>query len=189
MKKQLYEILEEAFDKLKMPEKYDFKILLKEPKKSKEFLVGFLKEPLFQKKYTYNVSLIESRARHSLICCLLGYYIINIFNISFEMIQVENFSAIWMLTSLYHDVGYFSRDIGNINLVFSETFSPCLLHDIEMFPCIQTNVMEHTVQDIINYDKYARDFHVNGKHEEVVDHGILGGMIAYENMNKKKSQI
>ncbi len=188
MDKNLYEVLENTFNKIIVNEKYTFEDVMAKEAICKKCLKSYLKEPLFEEGYGTNIKLVENRTRHSMITCLLGVYFADYLKINFRGVGGGSFRTTWLLTALYHDIGYFSEYIQDKNLVFSDIVENYLFSDVKEFKALDESVMFHTIEDIMNYDKYSRWFRINKNHVEIVDHGILGGVLSYESLLKKNSR-
>lgn len=101
----------------------------------------------------------------------------------------------WLITSLYHDKAYYSEHLKNGKINYRKTFKYFLLTDeytddrlesVVNFSNRYPNVLAHTYDHILSYDSYARSYHANNNDgAEKVDHGILGGIMVFNDLVRK----
>lgn len=180
-----------------------------EDKKSAEFITSLTGNFKFETPEEDNplYSVAQVRARHSAISFLMGLVFKNFYQLDKKIDKMlelkeheEIFQKLWLMTSLNHDRGYTSRLISNDNLDYKETFKWYLLTDsykearlecIKDFANKHRPVFAYTYDEILAYDHYAKCFHAgrcNGNESteiERVDHGILGGLIVFNELTKK----
>lgn len=104
------------------------------------------------------------------------------------------FLRLWMLTSLYHDYGYFSKYIEQRNLQLRKIVKYYLLDDyysdknldiLSDFSHKFSETMAFSYDEIESYDEYARKYHDENhseKEPERIDHGILGGVLIFDRL-------
>jgi len=106
---------------------------------------------------------------------------------------------LWLITSLYHDKAYYSELIKKATLDYSKQFKFNLLTDkyadsslsiLNNFSQKSPHALAHTYEQILLYDSYARAYHSNKKQQnpnetEMIDHGILGGMMVFNDLVRK----
>ncbi len=157
---------------------------------------------VFELKNTIPIS--QGRARHSVISFLLGL-VIGKFKGLFGSLSsafndntvqyIEEISEpyieywLWMLVSTNHDYGYYSKyvsqkiDLSDIEVKYdlfyddnSIPYEP--LHNFEeKYP----KVLKLPYEKIKKYFDYSKFYHEKeGDHEELCDHGILGGVLIYD---------
>lgn len=95
---------------------------------------------------------------------------------------------LWILASVLHDYGYFSKNIMNENLDI-RSYLPYVLSDgcycncklLKNYSMYHSSVLKLSYKEIEWYNDYARAYHEckNDKFE-MNDHGIIGGVEAFE---------
>lgn len=160
----------------------------------------------------------QTRARHSVITFLMGMMIFKLKYGKQEIrdiicqqldITAKKLTQIWMATSLYHDMAYYSEIIkkDEKEIVYKEIVHFYLLDDDYIisnedwkrygnraYELEQLNnfseklplAFAHNYKQIEAYDKYARKFHRDNGDEEHVDHGILGGVLTFDRLTRKR---
>ncbi len=152
----------------------------------------------------------KTRAQHSVITFLMGLIFSKFAGISADIMDTIgflsneenitlNFLRPWMITSLYHDKGYYSKYLQNGKLDYRKTFKHYLFTDIysepelmffDGFYELHRDVFAHTYDQILCYDQYARKYHARKKHaEEQLDHGILGGVIVFNDLVRNALKV
>lgn len=159
-------------------------------------------EEVFEFKNTIPIS--QGRARHSVISFLLGLVIGKFKGLFGSLSSAFNDNTVqyieeinepyieywlWMLVSTNHDYGYYSKyvsqkiDLSDIEVKYdlfyddnSIPYEP--LHNFEeKYP----KVLKLPYEKIKNYFDYSKFYHEKeGDHEELCDHGILGGVLIYD---------
>ena len=207
--RSLYECFQEQIDKLidkkKIGNNTCCEKILESDEKAKSFIqsITFSRVNIFD-EYDEGLLLLndncKNRAIHSVCVFLLGLTIgefCDLFNkcekvISDEEIQClePNRSIIkyrlWILASVLHDYGYFSKNIMNENLDI-RSYLPYVLSDDCYYGCkllrnysmYHSSVLKLSYKEIERYNKYVRFYHKNDKFE-MNDHGIIGGVEAFE---------
>lgn len=150
----------------------------------------------------------KARARHSVITFLMGLVLADFAeitqNISEYVVELtkpsnpkrsNNYIKAWMITSLYHDKGYYSKHLGNDKLDYKKAFKHYLLTDyyndkellcLNDFAKVHSSFFAHSYAHIICYDQYARQYHTRKKDSfERLDHGILGGILVFNDLVRK----
>ena len=174
---------------------------IKSDKEAQAFILDILKDDsIFSPaeknlSHTRIYSVTQARARHTAITFLMGLVFSKFENIYYNIHSViakeeKANQKLWLLTSLYHDIGYYSDYLRSGDLDYNSTFNNRLFEDGEIpfenndfskkYPC----VFSYTYQEILQYDIYSRDYHRERGDEERVDHGILGGQIAFDKLVK-----
>lgn len=206
--RSLYECFQKQIDELnkmgKLPSTRCEEIL-KSDENAKSFIqsITFSRVNIFD-EYDEDLLLLndncKNRAIHSVCVFLLGLTIgefCDLFNkcekvISDEEIQClePNRSIIkyrlWILASVLHDYGYFSKNIMNENLDI-RSYLPYVLSDgcycncklLKNYSMYHSSVLKLSYKEIERYNKYVRFYHKNDKFE-MNDHGIIGGVEAFE---------
>lgn len=172
--------------------------------------IEFINHVLYLDRNVYDVQIdtqkliCKERAKHSVIsflfglcvgdfCELLGNcsHIFDMENRRFIDINEPYINyKLWMMTSANHDYGYYSKYIHS-DLEFSELIRKLKIkHNVlEVKPSIlgmidtrfeRERVMKNSSNKIIDYYDYARRFHKEREDYEIVDHGILGGLLIYD---------
>lgn len=134
----------------------------------------------------------QNRARHILITYLLGKvfgkfcdFDRELENLGRKLSNHWNAGNLWTLTALYHDYGYYLKDLKNSQYQF-DLIKPNIFGDISLFEASKRNaVMAYTIEEIREYDLVKRKMQQNYD-EEKIDHGIFGGAKAYAALKKKK---
>ena len=150
----------------------------------------------------------KARARHSVITFLMGLVLANFAgitqNISEHIAELtkhthtekgNSYLKAWMITSLYHDKGYYSKYLSNDKLDYTKTFTHYLLTDyykdqklfyLNDFAKFHSSFFAHSYEHIVSYDQYARGYHAQKKDNfERLDHGILGGILVFNDLVRK----
>ena len=185
--------------------------ILKSDENAKSFIqsITFSRVNIFD-EYDEDLLLLndncKNRAIHSVCVFLLGLTIgefCDLFNkcekvISDEEIQClePNRSIIkyrlWILASVLHDYGYFSKNIMNENLDI-RSYLPYVLSDDCYYGCkllrnysmYHSSVLKLSYKEIEWYNDYARAYHkCKNDAFEKNDHGIIGGVEAFEKQVK-----
>ena len=150
----------------------------------------------------------KARARHSVITFLMGLVLTDFAGITQGISEYvselsgpvfttksNHYLKAWMITSLYHDKGYYSKYLGNDNLDYKKAFKHYLLTDyyndkellcLNDFAKVHSSFFAHSYAQIICYDQYARQYHTRKKDSyERLDHGILGGILVFNDLVRK----
>ncbi len=150
----------------------------------------------------------KARARHSVITFLMGLVLADFAEITQNISEYvaeltkpsntkrnNNYLKAWMITSLYHDKGYYSKHLGNDKLDYKKAFKHYLLTDyyndkellcLNDFAKVHSSFFAHSYAQIICYDQYARQYHTRKKDSfERLDHGILGGILVFNDLVRK----
>lgn len=189
------------------PEEKELKDFITDDKKSADFIRRILKDKSFANEEGYSVEskIAQSRARHSAITFLLGLVFQPFYsfesNLYKDSITKQEANRLWMMVSLYHDIGYFSERIENAELDYKDAFTYDLFTDafpdklgaLRNFSKEYSSAMAYTYDEILAYDRYARVYHKEERrkdknHSESIDHGILGGVIAFNRTNQKSTR-
>lgn len=150
----------------------------------------------------------KARARHSVITFLMGLVLADFAGITRNISEYvaelskhahtkkgNNYIKAWMITSLYHDKGYYSKYLSNDKLDYKKTFTHYLLTDyyndqklfcLNDFAKFHSSFFAHSYDQIASYDQYAREYHAREKDNfERLDHGILGGILVFNDLVRK----
>ncbi len=141
------------------------------------------------------VTVAKARARHSVITFLVGRVLFEFADFRRKIewglhLSKTQAAYLWRLTSVNHDIGYYSSNIRNGMVDYRKSYNPYLLDKhvaAQLGSHVAGTVMAYRQEEILNYDVYAREYHKGGKGEEKVDHGILGGIILYRSLYRKKN--
>lgn len=183
-------------------------------KKSTEFIRAILRDDGFSTPTKDSDLFVfsQARARHSAISFLIGLIFFEYEEFQSDISAIlhmeesnEKLAAIklWMITALYHDYGYFVKDITNGSVNFeskvkhylfdasSKSNHLCALHEFDLY---KEKVLAYTYSEIFAYDKYSRQWHEKRQDGERVDHGILGAVLTFDRLirrmtESKKSEI
>lgn len=153
----------------------------------------------------------KTRAQHSVITFLIGLIFSKFAGIAADIMETMsfissneknaqlNFLRPWLITSLYHDKGYYSEHLKNSKLDYRKTFKYYLFTDIYSEPELELfagfselhkDIFAHTYDQMLSYDQYARNYHTSEKNAgERLDHGILGGIIVFNDLVRKALKI
>lgn len=136
----------------------------------------------------------EKRWSHSLITFLFGIVIGKFCDFFARIWETEDYSNkdqyslywIWMLTSILHDSGYYSKQIVNsVNLedikVKYDLFDDSCQSELKNYEGKNQNILKCSYVQIKNYYKYIIEYRtiLDKKNHEKIDHGILGAYEAY----------
>lgn len=212
--RSLYECFQEQIDKLnkigKLPSTHCEEIL-KSDEKAKSFIqsITFSKVKIFD-EYDEDLLLLndncKNRAIHSVCVFLLGLTVgkfCNLFNKCEKVLSDEEIQCfepdrrilkyrLWILVSVLHDYGYFSKNIMNGSLDI-RSYLPYVLSDDCYYDCklvrnysmYHSSVLKLSYKEIERYNDYAREYHECKKDKfEKNDHGIIGGVEAFEKQAK-----
>ena len=175
MMKTLLELMDDELKKMEISEIKGFssvKEFITSDSKCKEFMKILLKDDIDipdEGSKIYFIS--KGRASHSIINYLLGRCLIpfgGIYNkikfiFSENDISEKEIEKLWLLTALYHDIGYLQKDIANRNLDYQKKFSFYLYSDntdmniINNFSTIYPHNMAYSYEQILEYDTYDRN--------------------------------
>lgn len=172
--------------------------LISDESKSAGFIRMILQDDDFHTPYKesnlYEVAKV--RARHSLITFLIGLYFCKYCGFEKKIsalmgISQNECTRLWMLTALYHDYGYFLKDLNNEKADIKGGVKYYLLDDriederiasLQGFSLYHKEALAYTYDEIEEYSRYIRTWHIENKHNEKVDHGILGGVRVYHRL-------
>ena len=210
--RSLYECFQEQIKNLnkmgKLPSTHCEEIL-KSDEKAKSFIqsITFSKVKIFD-EYDEDLLLNENyknRAIHSVCVFLLGLTIgefCDLFNECEKVLSDEEIQCfepdrsilkyrLWILVSVLHDYGYFSKNIMNKNLNI-RSYQPYVLSDDCYYDCklvrnysmYHGKVLKLSYKEIERYNDYAREYHCKNYEFEKNDHGIVGGIESFEKQAK-----
>lgn len=203
----LKDLIEIELQNLKLPSEFQsLEKFITDGKKSAAFIRAIVHDEVFElpdeSSELYEVA--EMRARHSAVTFLVGL-VFKQFGRLFETIPMtinsQNSTAamqMWLTTSLYHDKAYSSVYIKRKDLDFNKTFDPLLLTDdyndwqlacLCNYSYLFPDTLSHTYKTILNYDEYAKEYHSTHESDEKRDHGILGGMMMFEELVRKALKL
>lgn len=208
--KSLLDLMDDELHRLPLPLKYtSVSEFINDDESSATFIRDLLKDDDFQTpdKASDIYDFAKTRARHSAITFLMGLVFrrfAGIFPLIPQTATLPTHSdkktsdqalRMWLITSLYHDKAYYSEYIKSGSLDYRKTFKYFLLTDDysdERLECILNyrhncpRAFAHTYANILSYDQYARNYHAREKDSiEKVDHGILGGVIVFNDLVRK----
>lgn len=132
----------------------------------------------------------QNRASHSIITFLMGRALCRV---SGHIDKIKNdkdeYSRLWMLTSINHDRGYFSKLLNNPQKskkdfekdnLFCQKYTDSRLSQFNDFQKKHSKYLAYTVPEIEAYAEYAISFHAEQiNDDEKQDHGILGGLLIF----------
>ena len=207
----LYALMEKQLRSLDVPDEYRS---LEKFIENDDTCVAFIQYILHDDEFTelepgsdiYKFA--KARARHSVITFLMGLVLADFAgitqNISKYVAELSthahtkkgnNYLKAWMITSLYHDKGYYSKHLSNDKLDYKKTFTHYLLTDyysnqklfcLNDFAKFHSSFFAHSYEQITSYDQYARGYHTREEHNfERIDHGILGGILVFNDLVRK----
>ncbi len=211
--RSLYECFQEQIDKLidkkKIGNNTCCEKILESDEKAKSFIqsITFSRVNIFD-EYDEDLLLLnenyKNRTIHSVCVFLLGLTIgkfCDLFNKCEKVISDEEIQCLepdrriikyrlWILASVLHDYGYFSKNIMNENLD-TRSYLPYVLSDgcycdcklLRNYSMYHSGVLKLSYKEIEWYNDYARFYHKNDKFEKN-DHGIIGGVEAFEKQAK-----
>lgn len=185
---------------------------IKDDEKSAEFIRLVLHDPDYSLPDPQSdlYKFAKGRARHSVITFLTGLVFKEFGDLFSSLDQIllhgntENAaedisSKLWLITSLYHDRAYHSEYLKKGHLDYGKNFKYNLLTDeyseealsiLNFFSKKYDGVLAHTYDQILQYDIYAREYHLERSRQdkteiEMLDHGILGGMMVFNDLVRK----
>lgn len=185
---------------------------IKDDEKSAEFIRLVLHDPDYSLPDPQSdlYKFVKGRARHSVITFLTGLVFKEFGDLFSSLDQIllhgntENAaedisSKLWLITSLYHDRAYHSEYLKKGHLDYGKNFKYNLLTDeyseealsiLNFFSKKYDGVLAHTYDQILQYDIYAREYHLERSRQdkteiEMLDHGILGGMMVFNDLVRK----
>ena len=201
--RSLKDLIELELKKIKLPSEFQsLEQFITDGKRSAAFIRAISSDETFviPEKNNELYEVAEMRARHSAVTFLVGL-VFRQFGGLFETIPMtvnnpntEKATQMWLTTSLYHDKAYSSAYIKREDLDFNKIFYPFLLTDIyddSRLDCLchyshlYPGALAHTYETILNYDEYAKEYHSTHKTDEKRDHGILGGVMMFEELVRK----
>lgn len=169
-----------------------FEETIQDDKKSADFIRKCLKDDTYQepKDGTDLYFVAQTRARHSLITFLMGKVFAEFSDLyvkANKSVPCKDDDDLWLLTSLNHDRGYYSKYITQKEFDFEKTFIYYYL--LKDFAFLKNNsaIAAYTKKEIEGYASYKScEYHEkNPDCKERVDHGILGGCITYDELMRK----
>lgn len=201
-KKTLKELMDDELAQMELPPEYrTLELFINDGKKSAKFIRYLLKDD------SYNIpnddsplyEVAESRARHSAVTFLMGLAFRRFGDLFVQIPSIINYDAeharnMWLKTSLYHDKAYSSTYLKDTTLDIQKKFLPFLLTDehqrnlssLDQFSYRYPGTLAYTYEEILNYDKYAIEYHQSKNNEdEKRDHGVLGGVMMFSDLAKK----
>lgn len=207
----LYALMEKQLRSLDVPEEYRS---LEKFIENDDTCVAFIQYVLHDNEFTESepgsdlYKFAKARARHSVITFLMGLVLANFAGITQHISEYvaeltkyaytkkdNNYLKAWMITSLYHDKGYYSKYLSNDKLDYKKTFTHYLLTDyydnqklfcLNDFSKFHSSFFAHSYEQIASYDQYARGYHAREKDNfERLDHGILGGILVFNDLVRK----
>lgn len=210
VRKRLIDLMGDAYQRVKGNLPYnEVSEFITDEAKAVEFIRTILQDSEFKipNKDSELYPVAQARGRHSAITFLIGLVFFEYQDFS-RMIANSSFmqcgnktSAInhlWMLTSLYHDYGYFLGDINNAEFdhkskvkyfLLSDSCSETRLECLQKFSKRYKDVLAYTYDEIATYDKIARQWHMDNGMESIfgekTDHGILGGIRIFDRLIRK----
>lgn len=207
----LYTLMDNQLRRLDIPEEY---LSLDKFIESDDTCVAFIQYILNDDEFTEPehgsdlYKFAKARARHSVITFLMGLVLADFAGITQNISEYiaeltkhvyakkdNNYLKAWMITSLYHDKGYYSKYLSNDKLDYKKTFTHYLLTDyysnqklfcLNDFAKFRSSFFAHSYEQITSYDQYARQYHTRKKDSfERLDHGILGGILVFNDLVRK----
>ena len=207
----LYTLMNKQLHYLDVPEEYRS---LEKFIESDDTCVAFIQYILHDDEFTEPEAgsdlykFAKARARHSVITFLMGLVLADFAGITQNISEYiaeltkhvytkkdNNYLKAWMITSLYHDKGYYSKYLSNDKLDYKKTFTHYLLTDyysnqklfcLNDFAKFHSSFFAHSYEQITSYDQYARVYHTREEDNfERIDHGILGGILVFNDLVRK----
>lgn len=207
----LYALMDKQLRNLDVPEEYRS---LEKFIENDDTCVSFIQYILHDEEFTEPepgsdiYKFAKARARHSVITFLMGLVLADFAGITQEISECvakvtrqvnigksTSYLKAWMITSLYHDKGYYSKYLSNDKLDYQKTFKHYLLTDyyndqklfcLNDFAKIHSYFFAHSYEQIACYDQYARGYHSRKEDSfERLDHGILGGILVFNDLVRK----
>ena len=207
----LYTLMNKQLHYLDVPEEYRS---LEKFIESDDTCVAFIQYILHDDEFTEPEAgsdlykFAKARARHSVITFLMGLVLADFAGITQNISEYiaeltkhvytkkdNNYLKAWMITSLYHDKGYYSKHLSNDKLDYKKTFTHYLLTDyysnqklfcLNDFAKFHSSFFAHSYEQITSYDQYARVYHTREEDNfERIDHGILGGILVFNDLVRK----
>lgn len=209
-KRSLLELMDVELSLLGLPSKYtSVSNFIYDDESSAAFIREMLRDEDFRtpEEASDIYDFAKTRARHSAITFLMGLVFKRFAGSFFEYGRItenamytggKRYNALlrsWLITSLYHDKAYYSEHLKNGKIDYRKTFKYFLLTDKytdDRLACVANfsnrypKVLAHTYDHILSYDSYARNYHaskIDGA--EKVDHGILGGIMVFNDLVRK----
>lgn len=140
----------------------------------------------------------QGRARHSLINYLLGLVfkpfgnLFSLFNTLINEVDENESERLWLLTAIYHDIGYFQKAVLDSSFDYRDNYKKYLYSDpseeeswLYDFQIKYPRSFAYTYLEIEEYDVYNRKQRLNWKAIEKVNHGILGGAYIFDKSMQK----
>lgn len=196
----LYDLFNLELSKMKVNDKYkNISNFISDDKACLNFIKEIIDDMVYDDSSIHKLS--QDRAKHIVITFLLGQVLKNFGGLYDEFSGVIDFSdpilnqKMWMYVSLYHDYGYFSEYIYKADLsydsivkyrLFTDYYEFDELKSLNNFSLKYPKALCYTYDEILNYDKYARFYHCSQNSEEKIDHGILGSILIFDRLIKKK---
>ncbi len=213
----LLELFETTVSKYEVIYKYAGSIgkIISDDDESARFIREVLRDKDFQtlEEDDSQYSFAKDRVRHSVITFLLGLVFWDFFDFkerienSFEqIINKTDIIKLWMFTSLYHDSAYNSKILGYSHYdmkanakyyLLTDSYENKLASSLLDFSMKAKAAKAYSYNEIEAYDRYSRRYHTKiadskkaeGKLEnERIDHGILGGVLTFDRLLKKKEK-
>ena len=169
------------------------------PDKTKKFINLLLNDTAYD-EVADDTQVSLDRAQHIAVTYLLGLVLwpfVKSFLPGKDVVSDTDFKELWLLTALYHDLGYYSDYIYNSSVeyskiskydLFTDAYRDVRLTGLNDFSAHYPQAFAHSYSQILKYDQYAREYHTRnatGAKGEMVDHGILGGVLSFRRMLNK----
>lgn len=202
-KKSLKKLMDDELERLGLPKEFSrLEKFINSGKKSAKFISYLLKDSQYSIPND-NDSLYETaeiRARHSAVTFLVGLALRNFGDLFNKIPAIVDHSQdcaehMWLTTSLYHDKAYSSTYVTRPDIDYRKKFLPYLLTDnlpdewsaINKFSIIYPGTLAYTYNEIEKYDEYAIEYHRENEKsgKEKRDHGILGGVMMFSDLENK----
>lgn len=167
--------------------KNKFDAIIKDNEKAAKFIIFNSEFPESLVSFNRN----PDRACHTIINFLLGNLLINSLHIPDEMDREGcRFYSLWLYTSLFHDYGYFCEETTNEKLLLSsitneydllsDKYQEDFLDCLNGFSLRNPLYFSYKYETVKNYFPYSIIVHQNTSGTEHVDHGIVGGCLAFK---------
>lgn len=183
-----YNTLAELFDKIVKSEfnKESIDKLIYSDENCVKFMRKQLKDEEISMPTDADVyDLAKTRAQHSVVTYLMGKVLLNYYKEYHRAYSrrddIDMIERLWLLTSLYHDIGYTSEFLKRSDFNFEKEFkNDYLLSRGNYINYNKDKALAYTYDEVENYSEYRRVTNVDKKNVvEKIDHGILGGCLAF----------
>lgn len=203
----LMQLMDNELQNINIPNGEEYSSLRKfitKDEKCRKFLKLLLSDDVEmpqQNSPVYYIS--KGRISHSIVNYLLGRVFSQFSDIYGDINAVlepvcstkEDVEKLWLITALYHDIGYLQKEIidntldykkYNYYLYTDEMYQGDRMHPLHKFSEFYPRSMAYSYEQILDYDVFDRERRMReGETTERLNHGIFGGAYLFNRLMDK----